>query len=642
VYSCRMPDARRVTLVATVLNEAHSLPQLLKSIQTQTRPPDEIVLVDGGSTDGTFPQLQQWARGRGDVQVLQATGANIAQGRNRAIERATGEIVAVTDAGVALEPDWLEHLVGALERDPTAAVAAGFFVPDGQTLFERVMGATVLPAREDVAPDQFLPSSRSVAFLRSAWERAGGYPEWLDYCEDVVFDRMLQDAGYRFVFAPEAVVRFRPRGSLPAFFRQYYQYARGDGKAGLWPRRHAIRYGTYLVGLPMLWRGRRQRWLIAMAISGAAAYVRRPVQRWLEASAAAGDHWSHVMAGLALIPLIRLVGDVAKMLGYPVGVRWRHRSRPIRWTSRADHDLTRVELAPAELDLSVVIVSYNTRELLRRCLASLERSEELGSHEVYVVDNASVDGSPAMVKGEFPQVRLVCSAVNGGYAYGNNLALRQARGRRILLLNPDTEVKPTAIAEMVRYLDAHPKAAAVGPKLVRPDGTLDLAARRSIPTPAVAFYRLSGLSRVFPHSQRFGRYNLTYLDPDQESEVDVLAGAFMLLRREAIEEVGLLDERFFMYGEDMDWAYRVARRGWRILYNPRVTVLHHKGASSRQHSHRMTWEFYRSMHLFYHKHFRQSMPPVIDWLVIAGIYARFAWSLVKNALRPAEERRVST
>jgi GT2 family glycosyltransferase len=296
---------------------------------------------------------------------------------------------------------------------------------------------------------------------------------------------------------------------------------------------------------------------------------------------------------------------------------------------------------PADRDLSIVIVSYNVRERLRACLRSILASEGLGSYEIFVVDNVSVDGSADMVAVEFPSVRLIRSARNGGFSYGNNLALRQARGQRILLLNPDTELLPSALAEMVAYLDAHPEAAAVGPKLVRADGSLDMACRRSFPTPEVAFYRLSGLSRLFPRSPRFGRYNLSYVDPDQELEVDALTGAFMLVRRTAVEQAGLLDERFFMYAEDLDWAYRMKECGWSIRYNPRVTVLHHKGESSRQQSGRLIVEFYRSMLLFYRKHYHDNASVVVGWFITGAIYARLGWSLAKNALRPPADRRVA-
>jgi GT2 family glycosyltransferase len=201
-----------------------------------------------------------------------------------------------------------------------ADVASGFFRADPHTVFERALGATTLPTREDVDANRFLPSSRSVLFRRSAWEKVGGYPEWLDYCEDLVFDLALKRAGSRFLFVPQAIAHFRPRGSLRTFFRQYYLYARGDGKAGLWPRRHAIRYAAYLIAILAVATRNRIVWLLPL---GVAAYTRRPYDR-LDVT---GLSLLETGYALTLVPVIRFVGDVAKMLGYPVGVGWRLRRR---------------------------------------------------------------------------------------------------------------------------------------------------------------------------------------------------------------------------------------------------------------------------------------------------------------------------
>ena len=296
------------------------------------------------------------------------------------------------------------------------------------------------------------------------------------------------------------------------------------------------------------------------------------------------------------------------------------------------------------LDLAVVIVNYNVRDLLRGCLASVFASRGV-SFDVWVVDNASGDGSVEMVRREFPRAHLIASPVNGGYAYANNLALRQilegAPGseppRYILLLNPDTVVPPDGFATMIRYLDEHSQVAIVGPKLVRQDGSLDLACRRSFPSPEVAFYRMLGLSQRFPRSRRFGRYNLTYLDPDQTAEVDSVVGAFMLLRTSAIRQVGLLDEAFFMYGEDLDWAYRIKEQGWKVVYHPGIEVLHLKGQSSRQAKARSTREFYRAMLIFYRKHYAPRTQPILHVLVLSGIYF-FGSAAVARTLVPIGRR----
>jgi len=296
-------------------------------------------------------------------------------------------------------------------------------------------------------------------------------------------------------------------------------------------------------------------------------------------------------------------------------------------------------------DLGIVIVSWNTRDLLRRCLQSVYASRGV-TLEVVVVDNASTDGSADMVRAEFPQAMLIASAVNGGYPYGNNLGLRALgldRGagpeapRYGLLLNPDTELPPDALCAMTAFMDADRRIGMAGPKLVLPDGSLDLACRRSFPTPDVAIYRMAGLSKLFPRSRRFGRYNLTYLDPDTLTEVDSVVGAYMQVRREAIAQVGVLDETFFMYGEDLDWAYRVKRAGWTVWYNPAVTVLHVKRAASRQ-SRRAQWEFYRAMLIFYRKHYRAQTPLWLHTLILAGLALRGGRPLWTEIRRPTPLR----
>jgi glycosyltransferase involved in cell wall biosynthesis len=328
----------RVSVIATVLNEGAAIQRLLTSLGAQSRLPDEVVIADGGSTDETMEVLSEWAAAaRLPLRVLVEPGANISRGRNAAIATASSEVIATTDAGVRLEPDWLEALVAPFEGvgpDRPIAVVSGWFVADPQSAFEAAMGATVLPHVREVDAETFLPSSRSVAFRKEAWEQVGGYPEWLDYCEDLVFDLRLRERYGPFAFAPEATVHFRPRGSLRAFFKQYYQYARGDGKADLWRKRHAIRYTTYLVVGPALLALTllSSPWWGLGLLAGAAAYTATPYRRlgpMLEPCGLLGR-----LTAVALVPLIRVVGDVAKMIGYPVGLawRWRNRGRPeVNW-----------------------------------------------------------------------------------------------------------------------------------------------------------------------------------------------------------------------------------------------------------------------------------------------------------------------
>ena len=295
------------------------------------------------------------------------------------------------------------------------------------------------------------------------------------------------------------------------------------------------------------------------------------------------------------------------------------------------------------LDLGIVVVSYNTRDLLRTCLRSVYASEGDFTFKVCVVDNASPDGSAEMVAAEFPQARLIANVKNVGYPSANNQGLRAfgftdqptnespPQPHFALLLNADTELGPDALAGMLDFMAGHPEAGIAGPKLVLPDGSLDLACRRSFPTPEVSLYRLTGLSRLFPRSRRFGRYNLTYLDPDQVAEVDSVVGAFMLVRTEAIAQAGLMDGQFFMYGEDLDWAFRIKAAGWKVYYNPAVTVLHVKRAASR-HSPRAHVEFYRAMDIFYRKHYAAETSWWTHALVVSAIslrqrIERLRWSL---------------
>jgi glycosyltransferase involved in cell wall biosynthesis len=319
------PDRLSVSVVCTVLNEAASIEQLLGSLLSQTRRPDEVVIVDGGSTDGTWQALVRW-QGRGlALRLLRRPGAGISRGRNEAIRACAGEIVAVTDAGVRLDANWLAALVAPFLAAEPPEVVSGFFVADPRSLFELALGATTLPELGEIRPETFLPSSRSVAFRRAAWAAVGGYPEWLDYCEDLVFDFALRRSGRSFGWAPAAIAYFRPRENLARFFVQYYRYARGDGKALLWAKRHAVRYATYLGGPLLCWRTRAHPLMLLLLVLGAGAYCRRPFRR-LAPSLSTLSPADRARA-LALVPLIRLTGDLAKMVGYPVGLLWRARHR---------------------------------------------------------------------------------------------------------------------------------------------------------------------------------------------------------------------------------------------------------------------------------------------------------------------------
>jgi glycosyltransferase involved in cell wall biosynthesis len=314
-----------ISVILTVLNEAEAIAAVLDSLCEQTLAPDEVVVADGGSSDGTVAILERYS-GRLPLRVLAAPGSNISQGRNIAIRAASGDLIAVTDAGVICGPEWLARLTSPF-AEPGVMAVGGFFRSDPRTLAELAIGATVMPDPGDINPATYLPSSRSAAFRREVWEAVGGYPEWLDFSEDVVFDLAVRKRYGPFVYVPEALVAFRPRGSLAALARQYYLYARGDGKANLFPRLHAIRYFTYLVVAPLLvyTAVAVNPWLWLVGALAGLAYLRRPLRRlWPRLGALAP--LDRVRA-LVYLPLVRLVGDVAKMVGYPVGVSWRVRRR---------------------------------------------------------------------------------------------------------------------------------------------------------------------------------------------------------------------------------------------------------------------------------------------------------------------------
>jgi glycosyltransferase involved in cell wall biosynthesis len=310
-----------ISVVLTVLNEGEDVRAVLDSLCAQTLPPAEVVAADGGSRDQTVAIMESYT-GRLPLRVVSAPGANISQGRNAAIRAAKGDLLAVTDAGVRCDPAWLAQLAAPF-AEPGVMAVAGFFRSDPHTVMEVAMGATVLPDATDINPATYLPSSRSVAFRRSVWETVGGYPEWLDYSEDVVFDLAVRRKFGPFVFVPAAVVHFRPRGSLAALARQYYRYARGDGKANLFPRLHAIRYFAYLVVAPLLVYAAAtiSPWLWLVGLAAGLAYLRLPLRRlWPRLNVLAPlDR----IRALLYLPLIRLTGDLAKVAGYPVGVAWR-------------------------------------------------------------------------------------------------------------------------------------------------------------------------------------------------------------------------------------------------------------------------------------------------------------------------------
>lgn len=284
------------------------------------------------------------------------------------------------------------------------------------------------------------------------------------------------------------------------------------------------------------------------------------------------------------------------------------------------------------MDLSVIIVNYNVRDFLGNALTSVFQALRGMEGEVIVVDNASDDGSAEMVEERFPAATLIRNPRNLGFAAANNAALGRARGRYLLLLNPDTVVQEDTFQTIVRFLDDHPRAGMAGCRILNPDGTLQPACRRSFPTPWVAFTKISGLSALFPNSRIFGRYNLGYLDPEGTYEVDAISGSFMAVRREAFEQVGGLDEEYFMYGEDLDWCYKIRRAGWQVWYVSGTRIIHYKGESIRRSGLDEVRTFYQAMRIFVDKHHGRN--PLNGLILRAGITLREWVAFLVRAARP--------
>jgi GT2 family glycosyltransferase len=275
------------------------------------------------------------------------------------------------------------------------------------------------------------------------------------------------------------------------------------------------------------------------------------------------------------------------------------------------------------MDVSVVIVSWNTRDILRGCLRSVFEQTKEASFEVFVVDNSSRDGSAAMVRAEFPTVKLIENAQNRGFAAANNQALRLASGRYMLLLNPDTLILDDAISRCVQYADLHSDVGVVGCQVLENENCISNTGF-TFPTPWNVFLALSGLSRAFPRSRLFGRPEMSWWKRDSEEDVDVIAGMFMLVRREAIAQVGLLDEAYFVYSEETDWCYRFARAGWRRVFIPSAQVLHLDGGrkSTSQVSTKMFVQMQKSSMIYHRKNLGFTA-----WALVKGIY------IASNAVR---------
>jgi len=289
--------------------------------------------------------------------------------------------------------------------------------------------------------------------------------------------------------------------------------------------------------------------------------------------------------------------------------------------------------------LSVIVVSYECRELLRDCLASLASERTRLTLEVLLVDNGSTDGTLAMVEAEFPWVEMVARERNVGFAKANNVATGVARGDHVLYLNPDTVVPPNALVRAVAEFDRRPEIGMLGCKLVRPGGELDHASKRGFPTPLSSLYHFIGLTRLRPRSRRFAHYTAGWLGPDEEGRVDAVNGAFMLVRREALEAVGPMDEDYWLYMEDLDWCYRFWKAGWPVLYWPGVEVIHAKGGStSGGRPWRQNYAFHWGMWHFYRTHHAHERSPLVTVAVWLGIWTKLALSATRRLVGRGRRR----
>lgn len=279
------------------------------------------------------------------------------------------------------------------------------------------------------------------------------------------------------------------------------------------------------------------------------------------------------------------------------------------------------------MKLSIIIVNYNVKHFLEQCLYSVFKSLKDINAEVFVVDNNSVDGSIALLKKIFPQVKLIENQTNTGFSAANNQAIKLAKGEYILLLNPDTIVQEDTFTKTLTFLDEHSDAGGLGIKMLDGKGNFLPESKRGLPTPAVAFYKIFGLAKLFPNSKKFGQYHLTYLNKNKTHEVAVLSGAFMLMRKSVLDKIGLLDETFFMYGEDIDLSYRITQAGFKNYYFADSSIIHYKGESTKKSSVNYVIVFYKAMAIFANKHFSQNNAKLFNVLIHLAIYLRASMAI---------------
>ena len=294
------------------------------------------------------------------------------------------------------------------------------------------------------------------------------------------------------------------------------------------------------------------------------------------------------------------------------------------------------------MKLSIVIVNYNVEHFLEQCLFSVRKAIANIEAEVFVVDNNSVDGSLKMLADKFPEVKVIANKDNVGFSRANNQAIRISTGEYVLLLNPDTVVEDDTFTKTIEFMDSHPDAGGLGVKMVDGKGRFLPESKRGLPTPATAFYKMFGLTKLFPHSKRFARYYLGHLDNDEINEVEILAGAFMLMRRETLDKCGLLDETFFMYGEDIDLSYRITLAGYKNYYYPKTRIIHYKGESTKKTSVNYVLVFYKAMEIFVRKHFADKGAKTFSFFINLAIYFKAFLALLSQFFSKAVQPLLDT
>ena len=294
------------------------------------------------------------------------------------------------------------------------------------------------------------------------------------------------------------------------------------------------------------------------------------------------------------------------------------------------------------MKLSIVIVNYNVEHFLEQCLFSVRKAIANIEAEVFVVDNNSVDGSLKMLAEKFPEVKVIANKDNVGFSRANNQAIRVSTGEYVLLLNPDTVVEDDTFTKTIAFMDIHPDAGGLGVKMVDGKGRFLPESKRGLPTPATAFYKMFGLTKLFPHSKRFARYYLGHLDNDEINEVEILSGAFMLMRRETLNKCGLLDETFFMYGEDIDLSYRIILAGYKNYYYPKTRIIHYKGESTKKTSVNYVLVFYKAMEIFVKKHFANDGAKTFSFFINLAIYFKAFLALLSQLFSKAVQPLIDT